>query len=214
MKAVLFDLDGTLLDTLQDIADSCNAALTRHGFPTHSTPAYRYFVGDGVATLISRVIPREAHDPTTLAKVAADYREAYQKNWNATTRPYDGIPELLDQLTQRDIALTVLSNKPDDFTRRCVEEFLPRWKFAIVQGASQAFPPKPNPAAALHMANELKVPASEFAYLGDTDTDMKTAVSAGMFPVGVKWGFRTAEELARSGAAVIIEHPRQLLDHL
>ena len=214
MKAVLFDLDGTLLDTLQDIANSCNAALTRHGFPAHPLPAYRYFVGDGVAVLISRVVPREAHDPTTLAKIAADYREAYQKNWNATTRPYDGIPELLDQLTHRGIALTVLSNKPDDFTRRCVKEFLPRWRFAIVQGASEAFPPKPNPSAALHMANALKLPASEFAYLGDTDTDMKTAVSAGMFPVGVKWGFRTAEELARSGAAVIIEQPRQLLDHL
>ena len=214
MKAVLFDLDGTLLDTLQDIAGSCNAALTRNGFPTYSAAAYRYFVGDGVAVLISRVVPRKAHDPATLARVATDYREAYQKNWNATTLPYDGIPELLDQLTHRGIALTVLSNKPDDFTRRCVDEFLPRWQFAIVQGASQAFPPKPHAAGALHMATALKLPASEFAYLGDTNTDMKTAVSAGMFPVGVKWGFRTAEELATAGAAVIIEHPRQLLDHL
>ena len=214
MKAVLFDLDGTLLDTLQDIADACNAALAGHGFPAHPVDAYRYFVGDGVPALITRVVPRDHHDAATLANVGAAYREEYQKNWNATTRPYDGIPELLNALTQRGLALAVLSNKPDDFTRRCVDEFLPKWRFSIVQGASQAYPPKPNPAAALHIAAALKLPTDEFAYLGDTDTDMKTAISAGMLPVGVLWGFRTAEELSRSGARFILEQPSDLLQRL
>ena len=214
MKAVLFDLDGTLLDTLQDIADACNAALARHGFAPRPVQAYRYFVGDGVATLISRVVPVEDHDPATLANVASTYREEYQKNWNATTRPYDGIPALLDELTERKIALAVLSNKPDEFTRRCVHEFLPGWQFAVVQGASDTFPPKPDPAAALHIANSLNIPSREFAYLGDTNTDMETATSASMLPVGVLWGFRTAEELLKSGARLILTKPCELLNHL
>jgi len=214
MKAVLFDLDGTLLNTLEDIANACNAALGRHGFPPHPATAYRYFVGDGVPTLISRVVPRGNHDVDTLANVAAAYREEYQRNWNVTTRSYDGIPELLEQLAHRGIALAVLSNKPDDFTRRCVDEFLPTGRFSIVQGASQAYPPKPDPAAALHIAAEVKLPAKEFAYLGDTDTDMKTAVAAGMFPVGVEWGFRTAKELTKSGARLLLQSPGDLLNHL
>jgi len=214
MKAVLFDLDGTLLDTLRDIADACNSALAQHNFPEHPVSAYRYFVGDGVLVLISRVIPGDHRDPATLAAVAATYREQYQRRWNATTRPYPGIPELLDQLTRREIALAVLSNKPDDFTRLCVGEFLSRWTFATVLGASPDYPTKPDPAGALQIARTLDIPAQDFIYLGDTATDMQTAVSAGMLPVGVLWGFRGAEELKTSGARHLIEHPRELLQLL
>lgn len=211
MKAVLFDLDGTLLDTLEDIANACNAALTRHGFPAHPASAYRYFVGDGVQMLILRVVPADHHDAKTLADVATAYREEYHRHWNTTTRPYEGIPELLDELTQRRIALAVLSNKPDDFTRRCVSEMLSRWSFSRVLGASKAYPPKPDPAAALHVAAGLNLPVEEVIYLGDTATDMKTATAAGMLPVGALWGFRTAEELKQSGARHLVEHPQELL---
>lgn len=212
MKAVLFDLDGTLLDTLEDIANACNAALARHGFPAHPPRAYRYFVGDGVQVLMSRVVPAGHANPETLAAVALAYREDYGRHWNARTRPYDGIPELLDQLTRRGLALAVLSNKPDDFTRRCVSELLPRWVFSRVLGASSAFPPKPDPAAALHVAAGLNLPVEEVIYLGDTDTDMKTATAAGMLPVGALWGFRTAEELRQSGARHLVAHPQELLE--
>lgn len=211
MKAVLFDLDGTVLDTLQDIADSCNAALGRHGFPPHPVDSYRYFVGDGVPVLVSRTVPAQQHIGETLASVAAAYREEYQRRWKATTNLYPGIADLLDQLALRGINMAVLSNKPDDFTRRCVAEYLSRWSFPVVLGASKAFPPKPDPAGARHVACRLDVPPDQFYYLGDTPTDMRTAVAAGMFPVGVLWGFRKAEELKAAGARQLIANPRELL---
>lgn len=212
MKAVLFDLDGTLLDTLQDIADACNAALARHGFPPHPVDSYRYFVGDGVPVLVARTVPAPEQTDETLASMTAAYREEYERRWNSATTLYPGIAELLDQLTQRGIRLAVLSNKPDDFTRRCIAEFLARWTFSAVLGASLAFPPKPEPAAARHIARTLDLPPEEFFYLGDTPTDMRAAAAAGMHPVGVLWGFRQAEELKAAGARQLISYPRELLE--
>lgn len=214
MKAVLFDLDGTLLDTLRDIADACNAALRQHGLSQHPLESYRYFVGDGVRELIRRVAPKEYQDEWTLKSLVATYRDEYQRNWNATTRPYPGIPELLDRLAADGTAIAVLSNKPDDFTRRCVARFLGAWSFNLVLGATELFPPKPDPLSALHIAKTLNLPPADFIYLGDTATDMKTAVAAGMFPTGVLWGFRTASELKDAGAARLLEQPTDLFQLL
>lgn len=213
-RAVLFDLDGTLLDSLADLADSCNAALAHHGFPAHPTESYKYFVGDGVATLLERALPKGRNDLATITDVSPTYRAEYQKRWNAKTRPYPGVPELLDALTQRQLTLAVLSNKPDDFTRKCVTELLPRWHFHLVMGATPALPHQPHPAGALQLARTLNLSPADFLYLGDTSTDMQTATSAGMFPVGVTWGFRPESELLAHGARHLLKHPLDLLQLL
>jgi len=210
-KAVLFDLDGTLLDTLTDLADATNHALRSLGFPEHPRESFRYFVGDGVETLIQRVLPGDRCDAATMAECASLMRREYGRRWAATTRPYNGIPELLDSLASRGIPMAILSNKPDEFTRLCVSQFLPGWQFAAVLGAGTLFSRKPDPAGAREIARRLGVAPGEVVYLGDTNTDMQTAVAAGMFPVGALWGFRTADELTASGAQALAERPLDLL---
>ena len=210
-RAVLFDLDGTLLDTVEDIADSANAALRQLGFPEHPVEPYKYYVGDGVENLVRRALPEDRRDPATMAECAALVRTEYGRRWADKTRPYDGIPDLLDALAARRVPLAVLSNKPDEFTKLCVWRLLPRWRFDAVIGASPALPRKPDPAGALQIAGQLRLPPAAILYLGDTNTDMQTAVAASMYPVGALWGFRTADELVASGAQVLIEKPLDLL---
>ena len=212
--AVLFDLDGTLLDTLADLADSGNWALGRLGFAEHPTAAYKYFVGDGVENLVRRAVPAGRNDAATVARGAALVREAYGQRWAEKTRPYRGVPELLDALVSRRMPMAVLSNKPDDFTHLCVEKLLPRWSFAAIVGARASLARKPDPAGALMIAERLGLAPAEILYLGVTNTDMQTAVAAGMFPVGALWGFRTAEELRASGAQRLILRPAELLELL
>jgi phosphoglycolate phosphatase len=210
-KAVLFDLDGTLLDTLEDLADSMNAALARLGAPQHPTRDYRYFVGDGVMELSRRVLPADRRDEATIKATAAAMGEEYNQRWAAKTKPYPGIPELLDALTTRRIVMTVLSNKNNEFTQLCVKQLLGRWRFDVVQGLDKTIHKKPDPSGALAIAQRLGMAPADFLYLGDTNTDMKTATAAGMFPVGALWGFRTAEELTANGAKVLIAQPMDLL---
>lgn len=213
-KAVLFDLDGTLLDTLADLADSANCALRALGFPEHPPEAYKYFIGDGMETLVQRVLPKGHGNARTAAECAVLMRREYAERWAATTRPYEGVAELLDALAARKIAMAVLSNKPDDFTKLCVARLLSRWQFAEVLGAGPLLPRKPDPTGAREIARRLGLPPSEILYLGDTNTDMQTAVAAGMCPVGALWGFRTADELTASGAKVLIKQPLHLLTML
>jgi len=210
-RAVLLDLDGTLLDTLEDLADSMNAAVGRLGFPPHPVAAYRYFVGDGVVNMALRALPEDHRDEATVARCVEEMRRIYAEHWADKTRPYPGVPELLDALAERGVGTAVLSNKPDDSTRLCVAKLLPRWRFDAVLGVSEAVPPKPDPTGVRRIAAQLGVPPAEFLYLGDTNTDMQTATEAGMFAVGALWGFRTADELLASGAKVLIERPGDLL---
>jgi phosphoglycolate phosphatase len=210
-RAVLFDLDGTLLDTLEDIADSVNCVLDRIGFRRHSLEAYKRFIGDGIQDLASRALPEGERDPATVGKVVAAIREEYNKRWTEKTRPYEGISELLDALAARGIKMAIWSNKPDDSTKLMVSRLLPRWRFEVVMGARSAIPKKPDPTGATEIAKCLDIPPGEFLYLGDGDTDMKAASAAGMYPVGALWGFRTRDELLASGAKKLIRHPMDLI---
>ncbi len=210
-RAVLFDLDGTLLDTLDDIGDSMNRVLAARGFPPHGMDRYRYFVGDGARTLVQRTLPEDRRDARTVEECLSQYRAEYAAHWKDKTRVYDGIPELLDGLTARGVRLAVLSNKPHDATAQCVEAFLPRWRFDAVHGQQDGIPHKPNPAGAQSVARTLGLAPVEFLYLGDTATDMQTAVAAGMFPVGALWGFRPAQELADHGARALLARPEDAL---
>ena len=210
-KAVLFDLDGTLLDTLTDLADSTNRALRCLGCPEHPRESFRYFIGDGVETLVRRALPESRRDAATIAECARLMRKEYAERWAATTRPYAGIPELLDALAARGIPSAVLSNKPDEFTRLCVAQLLPGWQFAAVLGAGAAFPRKPDPAGAREIARRLGVVPGEIVYLGDTDTDMQTAVAAGMFPVGACGASARPTSLSPTAHRQLAERPLDLL---
>jgi phosphoglycolate phosphatase len=215
-RATIFDLDGTLLDTLDDIANAANRVLADRGLPTHPNSSYRMFVGEGVVKLILRMLPRTHQDEATVQACVSAYVQEYEQNWNTQTKPYAGVPEMLDALVGHGIKLAVLSNKPDRFTQWCVDELLSRWAFGAVLGASDKFPPKPNPAGAIEVAKRLGVSPTECLYVGDSGVDMQTARAAHMRAVGALWGFRGREELLRDGAQLLVDKPGavlNLLDH-
>jgi phosphoglycolate phosphatase len=210
-RGVVFDLDGTLLDTLTDLADCLNRVLQRHGLPTHPRDAFRMFIGDGLRMLVQRAMPADSRDPVRIDSLAAQMNAEYADHWADQTRPYEGIAEMLRGLVAGGLYLAVLSNKPDEFTSPAVRQFFPDIPFAVVRGARPEVPRKPDPAGALQIAAGAGLAPAEFLYLGDSGTDMQTAVRAGMFPVGVLWGFRDADELNANGAAHLLDHPRRLL---
>ncbi|GAX62103.1 phosphoglycolate phosphatase [Candidatus Scalindua japonica] len=213
-KAVLFDLDGTLLNTIDDIGDSINRVLELNGFPIHNMDIYRQLVGNGAINTIIGALPEDKRIDTIINPCLKAFQEDYSQNWNVKTRAYDGVPELLDSLTTRGIKITVLSNKPHRHTKQCMDGFLPDWNFDVVFGQRDDVPRKPDPKGAMEIAEKLGIPPSDFLYLGDTEVDMKTSISAGMFPVGVLWGFRSAKELRENGAKVLLNRPLEALDLL
>lgn len=215
-KAALFDLDGTLLDTIDDLADCMNAAMRELGLKDHPDVSHhKYFVGDGVRSYILRVLPEEKRaDEELIARLTKTYRRNYAAGWKVKTRPYDGVSRMLAELRGRGLRLAVLSNKPDEFSKATVAAFFEPGLFELVVGAGDDMPLKPDPSAALDIARQMGLTPADFLYLGDTATDMKTAVAAGMFPVGALWGFRRADELKANGAAILISQPDELLRYV
>ena len=213
-KAVIFDLDGTLLNTLDDIAESMNTALSEFGFPPHKLDEYRYMVGNGLKPLVERAVPPSQRTPTVLSQVEQRLRAIYQSRWDRKTRLYPGIAELLDKLSQARMSLNILSNKPHEYTVVVVEKFLSQWTFEIVLGQKEDIPKKPAPDGALLIARQLGLSPGAIIYLGDTPVDMETARLAGMLPLGVSWGFRPPTELQQAGAKAILHQPLELLDFL
>lgn len=208
IQAVLFDLDGTLTNTLEDIAFAMNRALGLHHLPQHPVDAYRYMVGNGAKVLAQRAVGERSD---LAEQVQRDYQAYYEKHNLVHTRPYAGIPELLSALQAKGYKLCVFSNKPHADTCRVVAHFFPTVDFAEVRGQQEGVPVKPDPAGALLVAEKLNIPPENFLYLGDTDVDMLCAQQAGMHPVGVAWGFRGAEELRKAGAEKILTKPDELL---
>ena len=210
-RAVIFDLDGTLADTLKDIADNMNRALDANGFPTHEYDDYRYFIGDGLRNLVARCLPESARTDAVITACHDRMMAEYHLNYLVKTRLYDGIPELLDKLSSHRIKMAVLSNKADPLTQKICNDLLKDWKFEVVMGANDRFPRKPDPASAWFISEQIGVMPANICFLGDSDVDMKTATAAGLYPVGAGWGFRPKEELVENGAKLVIDHPTDLL---
>lgn len=209
-RAVVFDLDGTLLDTLADIASALNTVLAERGWPTHDDAAVATFVGDGLPMLMRRALPVDRVD-AELDGCVVRLREVYGRGWGERTRPFPGVPALLDALTERALPRAILSNKPHEHTVPIVEALLADWRFDPLWGARPRYPHKPDPASALALAEALGRAPRECVFVGDTAVDMHTARAAGMTAVGVRWGLRSTDELRAAGAAVILESPLDLL---
>jgi phosphoglycolate phosphatase len=209
--AVIFDLDGTIADTLEDIADAMNRVLRGRGFPVHGYEDYRLLIGRGMRNLVVQALPVERRTEAIIDDCLTWLLHDYARRCLVKTRLYDGIAELFAALRGDGVRLAVLSNKVDDLTRRIVAGLAEPRTFTVVMGARPSVPLKPDPAGALAVARRLGVAPEHIAYLGDSGTDMRTADAAGMQPVGVSWGFRPRSELLDAGAQVVIDHPLELL---
>ncbi len=214
IRAVLFDLDGTLLDTLEDIAFSLNSVLERHGYPTHSLQECRELVGYGMEELVKRALPEYAHDKAIMLPLQEQMKAAYAGHWNVHSRPYEGIGMLLDTIDRLGLKKAILSNKPDGFTKLCADELLSAWSFDLVMGHRDGIAHKPDPQGACYIAGELGVDPVDILYIGDSGVDMQTANSAGMYPFGVLWGFRPETELRQKGAASLATAPDDIVKFL
>jgi phosphoglycolate phosphatase len=208
-KAAIFDLDGTLLDTLEDIAFSMNAALREMGVPAHPAADYRGFVGQGLDMLAYEVLPESRRDEVSVKQCVAAMRTVYAGRWAHETKPYNGVSGMLAALRKAGVRCAVCSNKAHDFTMRIISHFFGGKTFDAVVGGGK-FAPKPDPAGVLHIAASMGLAPEEIIYVGDSDVDMRTAVNAGMYPLGVTWGFRSKEELLANGAKTIVDTPEQI----
>jgi phosphoglycolate phosphatase len=213
IRGLIFDLDGTLLNTLSDIADSMNAVLSDWGFPLHSTDMYRYFVGEGMDVLVHKSLPQELNDPEIIDACFLEMKQRYAAHWNDKTVPYEGIRDALAHLKDNGYSLSVLSNKIHEFTVKTVYHYFDPAQFNFIIGAG-LFKKKPDPQAALYIAKSSGFDTSEILFVGDSGVDMRTAVAAGMHSAGVLWGFREKVEMAQNGAEYLIDKPSEIISLL
>jgi phosphoglycolate phosphatase len=210
-KAVIFDLDGTLIDSIADIADCSNAVLSNNGFPTIPVERFKELVGDGFSNLTRKILPESALTAERIAQFIAEYRSLYRERWNLKTTVYDGVHDLLVSLQNSGLILSVLSNKRDEATKLCVSWFFPEIRFVEVRGERDGTPLKPAPDAALTIAESCRVAPNQCIFVGDSEIDIETGLRAGMTSVGVLWGFRPRSVLEAAGAAHLIAQPTELL---
>lgn len=211
MKAFIFDLDGTLIDSLEDIADAVNLMLAERGYPQQPLKVFPRYIGEGVQKLVERALPHDALSKAKVDECVADYQRHYGVTWDHKTKPYEGMVGVLQELRELGYAIGVLSNKPHSFTVKCCDHFFPGGTFDAVLGARDAVPRKPDPAGALEIAKKFGVLPEECFYIGDSGIDMQTARNAGMSGIGVLWGFRDERELREHRARFIVSKPEDLL---
>ena len=212
LKAFIFDLDGTLIDSLADIAESINRMLDARGYPRCQQEVFKQMVGDGMEKLVERALPPDARNEALIKVCVEEYRAHYDTLWNAQTRPYPGIVEMLKTLQARGMKLGVISNKAHRFTVPMTEHFFGVDVFDHILGQRTEVPRKPAPDGAHEMATFLGLRTDEMAYVGDSGIDMQFAQSSGMRAVGVRWGFRSEAELIECGADVLLSSPAELFN--
>ncbi|AFL69326.1 HAD family hydrolase [Sulfurospirillum barnesii] len=210
-KVIVFDLDGTLLDTLEDIAISANFALKSLGFQAEEHDKYRYFVGEGVFKLFENIFASNPQEKETIQKAVGLFESHYTKQFHQNTTLYEGVSKMLTFLHARGFKMAILSNKPDSFTKMCAVKYLRQWDFEVVFGVREGVPRKPDPSAALEICELLHVKPEACYYLGDTMIDMQTANRAGMIALGALWGFRDEAELREHGAKYLLKTPSEVI---
>lgn len=210
-RLVIFDLDGTLLNTIDDLGAATNYALDAEGFPTHAPGAYTMMVGNGVSRLIERALPDEHRNMATVERVRTHFQEYYDIHLADFTRPYPGIPELLRELQEGGVALAVASNKYQEAVSRLMAVFFPDIEWVAAEGHREGVPPKPDPSIVFDILSIHPTPKAEVLYVGDSGVDMETARRACIESVGVTWGFRPVSELRDNHADHIIYNPADIL---
>ena len=213
-KTIIFDLDGTLIDSLEDIAVCMNQVLKELNLPIHEMNDYKYFVGGGISILVDNALNALNKKITDelKEKVTQRFKEIYDQKLHLKTKAYDGIYELLDELVTLDCNIGILSNKPHEFTVQYANSLFSKYNIKEVHGQKSDVPKKPDPIAAISIANSFNIPCEEIYFVGDTMVDMQTAVNANMIGIGVLWGFRDEKELMENGADFIVKHPLDILD--
>ncbi len=213
IRAVLFDLDGTLADSLADLATACDRTLEKFGYPRHSREEYRMFVGNGIPKLMERALPAEYRTPEEVERALAVFLADYGVHYADQTTAYDGMPQLLDVLREKGIRIAVITNKAQEMAEKVVQRLYGD-RFDLIFGKREVFLPKPDPAAAWEAMRVLSVSPQECLFVGDSAVDMKTAANCGATPIGVLWGYRDRAELINNGAQILLESPSQLLPFL
>lgn len=211
-RLVIFDLDGTLLNTLGDLAESCDYVLKKDGLPQHTFEEYCHFIGTGVTRLVERAIPENLRTPEKVIRLREEFVDYYYHHIAEHTTPYPGIPELLKALTDRKIKIAVASNKFQQGTEKLIRLFFPDTPFVAVCGQRENVPLKPDPRMILDILQIAGVRKEEVLYVGDSGIDMIAATEAKVCPVGVTWGFRSLNELIENQAVHIVNTPSEILE--
>lgn len=211
-RLAIFDLDGTLLNTITDLGKACNYALGKMGFAPHPVQAYAYMVGNGVRKLIERSHPDA--DEATVDKLLEHFLEYYDEHCLDNTKPYPGIKELLDVLREKEVSVAVASNKYQAATSKLIAGCFPDYPFVAVEGQREGRPRKPDPSIIFSILSQHPTPKKEVLYIGDSGIDIETAKRACVESIGVTWGFRSQSELRRANADFMVDHPSQIIEHL